>query len=167
MILLKMKLRFVFYCLFIVLFLSSCGASRYSNQSRANKEVNKIIEYAGNFTGVRYKAGGSTPKGFDCSGFTQYVFKEFNYRLPRTTQEQSRVGASINRKELRPGDLVFFTGKNRNSKTAGHVGIVVDANGKGNFLFIHASTSRGITVSSNTESYYKPRYLLARRIVRF
>jgi cell wall-associated NlpC family hydrolase len=161
-----MKLRFIFYCLIVASFLSSCGTSKYSNQSRDNKEVNKIIEYAGSFTGVRYKAAGSTPKGFDCSGFTQYVFKKFNYRLPRTTQEQSRVGVSVNKKELQPGDLVFFTGKNRNSKIVGHVGIVVNANGKGNFLFIHASTSRGITVSSDTESYYKPRYLLARRIIR-
>jgi cell wall-associated NlpC family hydrolase len=166
MTLLKMNLRFVSYCLFVVLFLSSCGASKYSAQKRANKEIDKIIEYASNYTGARYKAGGSTPKGFDCSGFTQYVFKEFNYRLPRTTQEQSKVGMSVNRKGLRPGDLVFFTGKNRNSKTVGHVGIVVNANGKGNFLFIHASTSRGVTVSSDTESYYKPRYLLARRIIK-
>jgi cell wall-associated NlpC family hydrolase len=160
------KLHFILYFASALLVLSSCGASKYNTQKSTNKEVNKIIEYAGTFTGVRYKAGGSTSKGFDCSGFTQYVFKEFNYRLPRTTQEQSRVGMSVNRKEIRPGDLVFFTGKNKNSKTAGHVGIVVDANRKGNFLFIHASTSRGVTVSSDTESYYKSRYLHAQRIVR-
>jgi cell wall-associated NlpC family hydrolase len=152
--------------LLTLLLLSSCGASKYNTQTRTGKEINKIIEYAGSFTGVRYKAGGSTPKGFDCSGFTQYVFKEFNYRLPRTTSEQGRVGVKIDKKkDVQPGDLVFFTGKNKNSKTVGHVGIVVDANRKGNFLFIHASTSRGITVSSNTESYYKTRYLLARRII--
>ncbi|MDR2086354.1 MAG: C40 family peptidase [Dysgonamonadaceae bacterium] len=161
-----MKIQFIFYFLFSALFLSSCGSSKNSAQRGVNKEVKQILEYAGNYTGVRYKAGGSTPKGFDCSGFTQYVFKKFNYRLPRTTGEQSRVGRSVKKKELRPGDLVFFTGKNKNSKAVGHVGIVVEANGKGNFLFIHASTSRGVTVSSDTESYYKPRYLSARRIVR-
>jgi cell wall-associated NlpC family hydrolase len=161
-----MKLRFIFYFLFSVLLLSSCGTSKYGTQRDVNKEVNKITEYAGKFTGVRYKAGGSTPKGFDCSGFTQYVFNKFNYRLPRTTGEQSKTGVAVNRKELRPGDLVFFRGTNKKSKAARHVGIVVEANGKGNFRFIHASTSRGVTVSSGTESYYKPRYLLARRIVR-
>ncbi|MDR2056772.1 MAG: C40 family peptidase [Dysgonamonadaceae bacterium] len=161
-----MKLRFIFYFLFVAFFLSSCGASKYSSQNTTNKEINKIIGYAGNFTGTPYKAGGSTPKGFDCSGFTQYVFKKFNYYLPRTTQEQSKMGTSVNKKNIRPGDLVFFTGKNKNSKRVGHVGIVVDVNRKGNFLFIHASTSRGVTVSSSLESYYKSRYLLIRRIVR-
>jgi cell wall-associated NlpC family hydrolase len=160
-----MKLQFIFY-LFALLLFTSCGSSKYSAQKRVNKEVENIIQYAARYAGVPYRVGGSTPKGFDCSGFTQYVFKEFNYRLPRTTGEQSKTGLNIaKKKDIRPGDLVFFTGKNKNSKTVGHVGIVVDANGKGNFLFIHASTSRGVTVSSDTESYYKPRYLLARRII--
>jgi cell wall-associated NlpC family hydrolase len=161
-----MKLRFILYFLLAIFIFSSCGASKQSNQIRANKEVNKIINYASDFTGVPYKPGGTTPKGFDCSGFTQYVFKEFNYLLPRTTGEQSLMGIKVDKKEVRPGDLVFFTGTNSRSKNVGHVGIVVDANGKGNFLFIHASTSKGITVTSSLESYYKPRYLLARRIVR-
>jgi cell wall-associated NlpC family hydrolase len=160
------RLQFILYSVFALLLFSSCGASKYGAPKSADREVRRIIEYAGNFTGVPYKTGGNTPKGFDCSGFTQYVFKEFNYRLPRTTQEQGRIGKTVDKKKLRPGDLVFFTGNNKNSKTAGHVGIVVDANRKGNFLFIHASISRGVTVSSSTESYYKPRYLMARRMIR-
>jgi cell wall-associated NlpC family hydrolase len=162
MILLDMKLRFIFYFLCVAFFLSSCSVSKYRSQNTTNK----IIEYAGNFAGVPYKAGGSTPKGFDCSGFTQYVFKKYNYYLPRTTQEQSKMGKSIDKKNIQQGDLVFFTGKNKNSKQVKHVGIVVDVNRKGNFLFIHASTNQGVTVSSSLESYYKPRYLLVRRIIR-
>jgi cell wall-associated NlpC family hydrolase len=161
-----MKLRFILYSLWVIFIFSSCGASKQGNQVRINKEVDKIINYAGNFTGVPYKPGGATPKGFDCSGFTQYVFREFNYRFPRTTGEQSQTGIKVDKKEVRPGDLVFFTGTNSRSKNVGHVGIVVDSNGKGNFLFIHASTSKGVTVTSSLESYYKPRYLLARRIIR-
>jgi cell wall-associated NlpC family hydrolase len=160
------KLRFILYLVLVLFLLSSCGTSKYSTQKHADKEVENMIKYAGSFTGTPYKIAGSTPKGFDCSGFTQYIFKKFNYHLPRATQEQSKVGIKVDKKNaIKPGDLVFFTGKNKNSKTIGHVGIVVDANGKGNFLFIHASSSRGVTVSSDTESYYKPRYLLARRII--
>jgi cell wall-associated NlpC family hydrolase len=162
-----MKLRFIFYVGFFLFIFSSCGTSKYSSQRRADKEIGKIIRYAGNFMGTPYRMGGNTPKGFDCSGFTQYVFKEFNYHLPRTTEEQGKMGAKIaKKKDLKPGDLVFFTGNNQRSKRVGHVGIVVDVNGRGNFRFIHASTTRGVMISRDTESYYKSRYLLARRIVK-
>jgi cell wall-associated NlpC family hydrolase len=184
-----MKLRYIYYFISVVCLLSSCGTSKYGAQKRTNgatkvvnnyhqntketketkktKDAEKIAKYAGSFTGTRYRSGGTTPKGFDCSGFTQYVFKEFNYRLPRTAREQSKAGRSVDkRKDIRPGDLVFFTGSNQKSRTPGHVGIVVEVNGKGNFLFIHSSSSRGITVSSDTESYYKARYLTARRIIK-
>jgi cell wall-associated NlpC family hydrolase len=162
-----MKLRFIFYVGFFLILFSSCGTLRHGSQRRTDKEISKIIRYAGNFTGTSYRTGGNSPKGFDCSGFIQYVFKEFNYRLPRTTVEQSKMGTKIaGRKKIRPGDLVFFTGKNQRSKKVGHAGIVVDVNGRGNFRFIHASTTGGVMISRDTESYYKSRYLLARRIVK-
>ncbi len=84
---------------------------------------NPILEYASNFLGVPYVWGGTSPVGFDCSGFTQYVFLHFGVTLPRVSQEQQNVGELISRANLQPGDLVFF------GTPAHHVGIYV-GNGK-------------------------------------
>ena len=161
-----MKFRTILYLLFIVFCMSSCGTSKYGSQKYSNKEIDRIIKYASEFVGSPYKYGGVTPKGFDCSGYVQYVFNEFNYRLPRNTDGQSKTGVPVNKKDIKPGDLVFFTGRDSRLKKVGHVGIVVDSDRKGNFIFIHASTSKGVTVTSNLETYYKSRYLSARRIVK-
>jgi len=84
---------------------------------------NPILEYASNFLGVPYVWGGTSPVGFDCSGFTQYVFSHFGVTLPRVSQEQQNVGVLISRENLQPGDLVFF------GTPAHHVGIYI-GNGK-------------------------------------
>ena len=146
--------------------MSSCGTSKYGSLKYNNKEVEQVIKYASEFMGTPYKYGGTTPRGFDCSGYVQYIFKEFNYRLPRNTNEQSKTGLRINKKDIKPGDLVFFTGRDSKSNRVGHVGLVIDSDKKGNFIFIHASTSKGVTITSSVESYYKQRYLSARRILR-
>lgn len=86
-----------------------------------------IIAIATRYLGVPYVWGGDTPKGFDCSGFTQYVFRQLGIYLPRTASEQQRVGISISKSEIRQGDLVFF------GKIAHHVGIYA-----GNGYMIHA-----------------------------
>jgi len=105
--------------------------------------------------GTPYLYGGSSKTGTDCSGFVSSVYmeKEGMY-LPRTTTEGFNVGNSISRSKLEIGDLVYFKDRGRIS----HVGIFV---GKGNF--IHASTSRGVTVTPLDDSYWKPRYAGARR----
>ena len=152
-----MKNRKIFYCLLLIPLFASCVASR-----NTTPEVDKRIQYASRFMGTPYRGGGTTPKGFDCSGFTQYVFKHFDYKLPRTTTEQARVGKKIKQKKLKPGDLVFFSG--RNTKSIGHVGMVVQTNKNKTFRFIHVSTQRGVTESNNTETYWKQRYITARRV---
>ena len=159
-----MKFWASLYLLFIVFCMSSCGVSKQNIQKYTNEDAEKVIKYASEFVGVPYKYGGATPKGFDCSGYVQYAFSAFNYRLPHSADGQSKTGIPINKKGIKPGDLVFFTGRDSRSKNIGHVGIVVDSDGKGNFIFIHASTSKGVTVTSSLETYYKSRYLLARRI---
>ena len=80
---------------------------------------NPILEYASNFLGVPYVWGGTSPMGFDCSGFTQYVFYHFGVTLPRVSEDQQNIGALISRANLRPGDLVFF------GTPAHHVGIYI------------------------------------------
>lgn len=157
--------------------MASCSSSKYvvpkrgdayiSNHSRETKSFNrkdikKMIDYASNYKGVRYQYGGSTPQGFDCSGYVQYVFKKFDYVLPRTTSAQSNAGKNISKNKLQPGDLVFFKGSR--SSDVGHVGIVVEIYKDNSFKFIHASTSRGVVEEYSTTPYYAQRYLRARRI---
>ena len=123
----------------------------------ANYIARRIISSAMDYMGVPYVFGGTSPYGFDCSGYVQYVFANAGISLPRTADVQYEEGTPISTSELVPGDLVFFT---TYTYGASHVGIYV---GDGNF--IHASSSRGVTVSSLSEAYYSSRYIGARRIL--
>ena len=106
-----------------------------------------------------YVYGGSSPSGFDCSGFTTYVMKHFGYSISRTASGQMDNGTSISKSELQPGDLVFFNNGN-SSKRATHVGIYT-----GNGQFVHASTSTtGVIISDLNSSYYSSTYVGARRL---
>lgn len=110
------------------------------------------------FLETPYKYGGNTEKGIDCSGFTGQVFeKATNIKLPRSAREQFQVGEKIDKEDLAFGDLVFFNTRRRSNP--GHVGIYI-----GDDQFIHSSTSLGVTISSLQETYYKKRYVGARRI---
>lgn len=125
-----------------------------------------IVEKAKEFLGVPYRYGSMNPKkGFDCSGFTTYVYKSLDIQLTRSSRTQIKDGVRISdRRELQAGDLVFFTGT-RSKKTIGHVGIVtaVDAS-TGEFEFIHAGRG-GICINSSSDGYYDRRYVGACRIL--
>lgn len=121
----------------------------------------KIADYAKKFLGVRYVYGGESPKGFDCSGFTQYVYNKFGIALNRTASTQTSQGTVVSKSNLKLGDLVFFdTNGGHNNVT--HVGIYI-----GNNKFIHAATGSvsSISISSLDESYYARNYMTARRII--
>ena len=117
----------------------------------------KIVALAQDYMGVPYVWGGTTPKGFDCSGFTQYVFDKMGYSLKRTAAQQLKNGYEVT--NLKVGDLVFFTNTYATSAAASHVGIYMGDN-----LFIHAAGG-GVKVTSLDHEYYAPRYIGARRIV--
>ena len=117
----------------------------------------KILKTAAQYKGVPYVFGGTTPRGFDCSGYVQYVFARHGIRLTRTADTQAREGKFVSKKNLKPGDLVFFT---TYEPGASHVGIYA-----GNNLFWNATSSRGIMLSNLTDSYWGPRYYTARRIL--
>ncbi|MBQ9697840.1 MAG: C40 family peptidase [Acidaminococcaceae bacterium] len=117
----------------------------------------KILKTAAQYKGVPYVFGGTTPRGFDCSGYVQYVFAKHGVRLTRTADTQALEGKYVSRKALRPGDLVFFT---TYEPGASHVGIYA-----GNNRFWNATSSRGIMLSDLTDSYWGPRYYTARRIL--
>lgn len=120
-----------------------------------------IIAYAEQFIGVPYQWGGTTPSGFDCSGFTQYVMQKYKVDLPRIAGDQYSAGKKIDFKKATKGDLVFFGSKN----DIQHVGIIVSEPGQ-ELTMIHASSSRGIMVSNiEQSSYWKPRLLHTGRVI--
>ncbi|HZK53951.1 MAG TPA: NlpC/P60 family protein [Desulfosporosinus sp.] len=115
-----------------------------------------LIGTAKQYIGVPYVYGGTTPSGFDCSGFTQYVFAKHGKSLPRVARDQAKSGTSVSFSHLKAGDLVFFSfAKNG---VADHVGISV-----GNGEFINASSSKGVTIYT-LGTYWKSVYLGARRV---
>ncbi|PID23973.1 C40 family peptidase [Sporosarcina sp. P7] len=119
-----------------------------------------LVSTAKKYMGTPYRLGGTTPTAFDCSGFTQYVFKEEGISIPRTTGQQMAIGTPVTKSELEVGDLVFF---NTSGRGVSHDGIYI-----GNNNFIHASVSQGVMVSSLDDPYYwKSRYIGARRVANF
>jgi cell wall-associated NlpC family hydrolase len=109
------------------------------------------------FLGVPYVFGGTSANGFDCSGYVQHVFAMLGHQLPRTADAQYELGRRVAASGMAPGDLVFFQ---TYSEGASHVGIYL-----GNDRFVHASSSRGVTISSLHEHYWQARYLGAKRII--
>ena len=133
-------------------------------QNSRNNIVDQVINYAYRFRGTPYRYGSMSPSGFDCSGFTSYVFKRFGIELDRSSRGQISDGVRVKKNELQPGDLVFFQGRSGRGGV-GHVGIVTRVNDDNTFHFIHSACSSGVTESKNTESYYSRRYVGACRVL--
>lgn len=119
----------------------------------------QLIETAIKLKGVKYKYAGTSPEtGFDCSGFTTYVFAQYGIDLPRSSSDMYALGEAVKRSELRAGDLVFF---NTSGNKISHVGIYI-----GNNQFIHSSTKRGVIITSlDDPHYWSKRYVGAKRIL--
>lgn len=114
-----------------------------------------ILQFAQSLIGVRYREAASDPKhGFDCSGFVSYVFKNFNFTVPRSAREFFYIGEKIKFEDARPGDIILFTGTKKHSHKIGHMGIVY-CNDCGEFKFIHSTSGKehGVTITAMNESY--------------
>jgi cell wall-associated NlpC family hydrolase len=160
---------FVVLCLFGTLSFTpaTTGKEAFTYESRtADLKVMQLREwvtgYAQNFTGIKYRYAGVSPKtGFDCSGFTSYILKEFDLQVSSCSATQSKQGANISLDEVLPGDLVFF-GSSRHIQ---HVAMVVECSAEG-IICVHSTSSRGVVVENiSTSKYWKPRILFARDVI--
>lgn len=161
------------FVLVSILLLSQCHTTKdknisnntHSKESKEDIQRDKIVNFAKKQLGIKYTYGGNTPKtGFDCSGFTKYVYSHFGYNVPRRSVDYAKTGKKISVKDCKKGDILLFTGSNKHKRVTGHVAIVV-SNKNGTVKFIHASSSRGIVISDLNVSYFKERILGARRII--
>ena len=133
-------------------FTSICWTSSIS----ANTSINDVVE---SVKGTSYQYGGSTPTtGFDCSGFTLYVFSKLGVKLPHSSSDQYTLGENVTLNDLERGDLVFF---NTSGQGVSHVGIFI-----GEETFVHASTKKGVVFNCLTEEYWKNKYVGARKILK-
>lgn len=149
-ILAQMQKSIVIFAISIVLLVSPFA-------SQAEASSSSISDTATSLKGIKYKYGGTTKAGFDCSGYIQFVFKQHDISLPRTSSGMHATGTKVNKADLLPGDLVFF---NTSGKGVSHVGVYI-----GGGKFAHASSSKGVRVDALNDPYYwGKRYVGAKRI---
>lgn len=148
--------------LLVLLFLFFSGCSTKGNRylksfdTTQSSVVKELLAHYQQWRGTRYRLGGLSKSGVDCSGFVYLAYlRRFNLELPRTTINQIRAGYSVGKSELRPGDLVFF----RTAPGVRHVGIYLE---KGKFM--HASSSKGVMISHLNNSYWKKHYWMCKHI---
>ncbi|MCF4100864.1 C40 family peptidase [Gillisia sp. M10.2A] len=128
-----------------------------------DNRVYSITSFAKNFEGTRYKYGGTTSNGMDCSGLVYTSFLQENISLPRSSRAMSLEGQRLALGEVNIGDLLFFE-TSKNKKVINHVGLVVEIQ-PGHILFIHSTNSKGVIVSSLAENYWYEHFVMARRVI--
>ena len=131
--------------------------------SAAQSLKQSVVDAACSYLGVRYVYGGASPSGFDCSGFTMYIYRQFGYTLPHSaTSQLQSCSVSVSKDELQMGDLMFFRDPSVTSKAASHVGIYIGGN-----KFVHAASRSTpyVVISDLSESYYARYYTGARRLI--
>ena len=140
----------------IALFLFIAPFANHADAASGIKST-QVISAAKKVMGTKYVYGGTTTKGFDCSGFVGYVYKKVGVKLPRTTKAMYSTGKKVSKKNLKAGDVVFF---NTSGKGVSHAGIYI---GKGKF--VHSSSSKGVSVAKINDPYYwGSKYIGAKRV---
>ena len=157
--------------LLLVAFFASCKStstvvskkeSKTENKKENRYVVNNLIRKATDNIGVKYKAGGTTKNGYDCSGLVFTTFESENIKLPRPSYEQAKIGKIIKVNDAQKGDLIFF--KTNRSKQINHVGLITEVNSN-EIKFVHSSTSKGVIISSTKEAYYQNSFVQINRVI--
>lgn len=175
-----MKKIFLLFCIMALFAFTSKAQDNTSLPQQYQKMMGKIFEkvpnvstpasqlldFAKTMIGTPYRYASSNPdRGFDCSGFVNYVFHNFGFKVPRSSPEFSRTGVPVKLSEAKVGDVLIFTGSNPKVRKIGHVGIISSIE-DGEIKFIHSSSgkAKGVTIT-NLEGYYKTRFLKAVSII--
>jgi hypothetical protein len=125
-----------------------------------HQKTDSLIQFAIHHQGIPYRRGGTSIRGFDCSGFTQHVFEEVGIQLHRSAARQFKQGIKVTPAQFREGDLVFF----HNGSRINHVGVLINVTSEEN-TFIHVSLSEGIRLDNLQNTYYKKRFAGAKRVM--
>lgn len=142
----------------------SCVPDRtqYNDSTSVTAKRDSIVEYAKTFLGTPYKYAQSSPNsGFDCSGFTYYVYNHFNVAIPRSSKDYASLGTRVTLETCRKGDIILFTGTDPSEKRVGHVGIIISEPGD-TLQFIHSSSSDnhfGVVITNYYQSRYPQRFI--------
>ncbi len=139
----------------------SCKSTERTKQKKQTPQT-KVVTNSKSYLGTRYKYGGTTHKGIDCSGLIYVAYQKEGIALPRVSTAMASKGKAISLSKVKKGDLVFFKTGRKNK--INHVGMVT-AIKNNTVYFIHASSSRGVVISSLSEKYYKKRFVKAKRIL--
>jgi cell wall-associated NlpC family hydrolase len=139
--------------------------SRFNNNYITNHltVVSDVENNAKKLLGIKYVWGATGPYTYDCSGFTQKIYRDAGINIPRVSRDQARVGQFISYNNLRKGDMVFFDTKKKRSGKVSHVGIYL---GFGNFIHASSSAKKIVIYNFNDKSFYKKRFLWGRRVIR-
>jgi probable lipoprotein NlpC len=127
-----------------------------------SKNTRTIIQAARSYTGTPHRDGGTNRYGIDCSALMQNAFQAAGISIPRTARQQSEIGAAVEKKDLKPGDLVFFSDRKIGTGIT-HVGLVTEILPDGDVKFIHTSSKLGVTENLLSSSYFSKTYAKARR----
>lgn len=126
--------------------------------------VSSLIDYARKHLAIRYRSGGTTTHGFDCSGFTRFCFNKFGVSLPHSSAAQGNVGQAVDKDDAQPGDLILFKGHSAAGSRIGHVGLITEVIGN-RIKFIHSAWSGGVRYDYLHAAYYQRRFMGVRRVV--
>lgn len=126
--------------------------------------VSNLIDYARKHLSIRYRSGGTTTHGFDCSGFTRFCFNKFGISLPHSSAAQGNVGQAVDKDDAQPGDLILFKGHSSGGSRIGHVGLITEVVGN-RIKFIHSAWNGGVRYDYLHADYYQRRFMGVRRVV--
>lgn len=132
------------------------------NVDNSSYMVKQLINVASENLGADYRAGGTTPEGYDCSGLMYSTFQKFDINLPRSSNDMAKIGRRLDNTEIRKGDLIFF--RTNGKSVINHVGMVTEVSDD-EIKFIHSSTQKGVIISSTKEAYYGRTFAQANRIL--
>lgn len=144
-----------------IVLLTQCKAGKSQKADKASK----VLSIARSYIGTPYKWGGTSKAGMDCSGLVCTSYKAVGINLPRTVVDQAKLGKDVDIASLRKGDLVIFRIRRKGKGKVWHTGIVQEVINKDKILFVHASSSKGVTVSNLMSDYYQKWFRKARRIL--